>query len=218
MASTGVVLSLVLLASVTIGVFANDPDMLQDVCVADLPSATRVNGFTCKNIDQITAEDFFFAGIGQPGQITNNILRSKVTGANVQDIPGLNTLGVSMARVDFAPYGLNPPHIHPRATEMIFVLQGELLVGFITTNNKLISKVVKTGETFVFPRGLGHFQKNLSKYPAAVLAAFNSQLPGTQQFAAALFTSQPPVPNDVLAQAFNIDVKNVENIRAGLSS
>ncbi|CAO2838770.1 unnamed protein product [Amaranthus hypochondriacus] len=213
--ATGAVL--LMLLAFTIGVFANDSDMLQDVCVADRASEIFVNGFPCKNISMITAEDFFFAGIAQPGKITNNILGSKVTGANVQDIPGLNTLGVSMARVDFAPYGLNPPHIHPRATEMIFVIKGELYVGFITTNNKLISKVVKTGETFVFPRGLGHFQKNLSKHPTAVLAAFNSQLPGTQQFAASLFTSQPPVPNQILAQTFNINEKKVDMIRAGLS-
>ncbi|XP_010675520.1 germin-like protein subfamily 2 member 4 [Beta vulgaris subsp. vulgaris] len=207
----------VVLVAFAVGAFANDPDMLQDVCVADRTSGILVNGFTCKAISTISSGDFFFTGISQPGQITNNILGSKVTGANVQDIPGLNTLGVSMARIDFAPYGLNPPHVHPRATEMIFVLEGELYVGFITTNNKLISKVVKAGEVFVFPRGLAHFQKNMLKYPAAVLGAFNSQLPGTQQFAAALFSSSPSVPNDVLAQAFNIDEKDIEKIRDGLN-
>uniref|UniRef100_A0A803MKR9 Germin-like protein n=1 Tax=Chenopodium quinoa TaxID=63459 RepID=A0A803MKR9_CHEQI len=101
---------------------------------------------------------------------------------------------------------------------MIYILQGELYVGFITTNNKLVSKIVKAGEVFVFPRGLAHFQKNTSKYPTAVLAAFNSQLPGTQQFAAALFASKDPVPKDVLAQAFNIDEHEVEMIRAGLNN
>ncbi|XP_048497906.1 probable germin-like protein subfamily 2 member 5 [Beta vulgaris subsp. vulgaris] len=214
----------VLLAVFAIGAFANDPDMLQDVCVADCTSVLLinvlgilVNGYTCKNISTITPEDFFFAGISQPGQITNNILGSKGTKANVKDIPGLNTLGLSMSRVDFAPYGLNPPHVHPRASEMIFVLEGELYVGFITTNNKLISKVVKVGEVFVFPKGLAHFLKNMLKYPAAILAAFNSQLPGTQQLAAALFTSDPSVPNDVLAQAFNIEEKDIEKIRVGLT-
>ncbi|XP_021726715.1 germin-like protein subfamily 2 member 4 [Chenopodium quinoa] len=217
MAGVRAVVVLVVLLACTIGSFANDPDMLQDVCVADA-SGILVNGFPCKNISMITAEDFFFMGISKPGQITNKVLGSKVTGANVMDIPGLNTLGVSMARVDFAPYGLNPPHIHPRATEIIYVLEGELYVAFITTSNKLISKVVKAGEVFVFPRGLAHYQKNKSKYPASVIAAFNSQLPGTQQFAAALFTSNPPVSNDVLAQTFNIDEHNVEKIKAGLAA
>ncbi|KAL2920742.1 Germin-like protein subfamily 2 member 2 [Bienertia sinuspersici] len=215
MAGINAAIVVVLLAT-AVGTFANDPDMLQDVCVADQTSDILVNGFPCKNMTKVTAEDFFFTGISKSGD-TDNLLGSKVTGANVLNIPGLNTLGVSMARVDFAPYGLNPPHIHPRATEMIYVLKGELFVGFITTSNKFISKVVKTGEVFIFPKGLAHFQKNVSKKPTSVLAAFNSQLPGAQQFAAALFTSSPAVPNDVLAQAFNVDEHKIEMIREALN-
>ncbi|XP_074313422.1 germin-like protein subfamily 2 member 4 [Silene latifolia] len=209
---------LMVLLAITIGVFANDADMLQDVCVADLASTTLVNGFVCKNSTLASAEDFFFGGIAQPLPITNKVLNSIVTNVNVEKVPGLNTLGVSMARIDYGPGGLNPPHIHPRATEIIFVLTGQLKVGFITTKNVLISKTLNAGEVFVFPRGLVHFQKNPSKsYPASVIAGFNSQLPGTQQFAASLFTAKPPVPNDVLAQAFNIDSYLVDNIRAGLT-
>ena len=176
----------------------------------------KLNGFACKNAANITADDFFFSGISKPG-LTNNTMGSLVTGANVEKIPGLNTLGVSMGRIDFGPGGLNPPHTHPRATEMIFVLYGELDVGFITTSNKLISKHIKTGETFVFPRGLVHFQKNNGKKPAAVVTAFNSQLPGTQSIAATLFTSTPPVPNNVLTMAFQVGTKQVEKIRAKLA-
>jgi len=209
---------IVMLLGISIDVFASDADMLQDVCVADSTSATLVNGFVCKNQTKVTENDFFSNILAQPGVITNNILKALVTNANVEKIPGLNTLGVSMARIDYAPEGLNPPHIHPRATEIIYVLYGQLNVGFINTKNVLISKTLNTGEVFVFPRGLAHFQKNPSKeYPAAVIAGFNSQLPGTQQFAAALFTATPPVPNDVLAQALNIDDVQVESIRSGLT-
>ncbi|KAK9688894.1 hypothetical protein RND81_09G019400 [Saponaria officinalis] len=208
----------VMLLAITIGVFANDADMLQDVCVADLTSATLVNGFVCKNGTTVTENDFFSSLLAHPATITNNILKSIVTNANVEKIPGLNTLGVSMARIDYAPGGLNPPHIHPRATEIVFVLYGELNVGFINTKNVLISKKLNAGDVFVFPRGLAHFQKNPSyDKPAAVVAGFNSQLPGTQQYAAALFTSAPPVPNDVLAQAFNIHEHLVQEIRVGLT-
>ncbi|KAK9688899.1 hypothetical protein RND81_09G019900 [Saponaria officinalis] len=208
----------VMLLGITIGVFANDADMLQDICVADLTSATLVNGFVCKNATIATEKDFFSDLLAHPAKITNNILKSVVTNANVEKIPGLNTLGVSMARIDYAPSGLNPPHIHPRATEIIFVLYGKLNVGFITTTNVLISKTLNAGDVFVFPRGLAHFQKNPSYHkPAAVIAGFNSQLPGTQQYVAALFTSAPPVPNDVLAQAFNIHEHLVQEIRVGLT-
>ncbi|KAL2902604.1 Germin-like protein subfamily 2 member 4 [Bienertia sinuspersici] len=215
MGGVGTVVVVVLLAT-AISAFANDPDMLQDVCVADHTSEILVNGFPCKSMSNVTAEDFFFTGISKPGKI-NNLLGSKVTGANVKGIPGLNTLGVSMARVDFGPYGLNPPHIHPRATEIIFVLEGELYVGFITTSNKFISKFIKAGEVFVFPKGLAHFQKNTSKKQTSVIAAFNSQFPGAQQFVASLFTSTPPVPNLVLAQSLNIDLHEAEAIRVGLN-
>ncbi|VAH92634.1 unnamed protein product [Triticum turgidum subsp. durum] len=52
--------------------------------------------------------------------------RLGLTELDVAEWPGTNTLGVSMNRVDFAPGGTNPPHIHPRATEIGIVMKGEL--------------------------------------------------------------------------------------------
>ncbi|CAN6724422.1 unnamed protein product [Malus baccata var. baccata] len=139
------VFALFLVAFATVfGSSAADPDMLQDICVADLTAAVKVNGFVCKNAANATAEDFFFTGLAKPG-LTNNTFGSLVTLANVEKIPGLNTLGVSLARIDYAPGGINPPHTHPRATEIVFVLEGALDVGFITTANKFISKTIKQG-------------------------------------------------------------------------
>ncbi|XP_074331668.1 germin-like protein subfamily 2 member 1 [Apium graveolens] len=192
-----------------------DPELLQDVCVADLTSGVKINGFACK--ENFTADDFFFAGLSRPG-LTNNKFGSLVTAANVQMIPGLNTLGVSLSRIDFAPGGLNPPHTHPRATEIAFLLYGELEVGFITTTNTLYTKTIKTGEIFVFPRGLVHFQKNNGRVPAAAIVAFSSQLPGTQSIGATLFSAVPPVPDYVLAQAFQVGPQDVQRIKSGFAS
>ncbi|XP_010909621.1 germin-like protein 5-1 [Elaeis guineensis] len=214
MSTKSSLLALLALLFLVASSLAADPDMLQDLCVADLNSTVKVNGFACKA--NVSEGDFFFKGLATPGA-TNNTLGSLVTGANVEKIPGLNTLGVSMARIDYAPGGLNPPHTHPRATEIIFVLYGTLDVGFITTANKLITKNITMGEVFVFPRGLVHFQKNNGHVPAAVIAAFNSQLPGVQAIAATLFTASPPVPDVVLAQAFQISTEEVEKIKAGLA-
>ncbi|KAI9082488.1 hypothetical protein K1719_035357 [Acacia pycnantha] len=195
---------------------ASDPDDLQDLCVALPSSGVKVNGFACKNEANVTAEDFFFAGIAKPGVI-NNTVGSLVSAANVEKIPGLNTLGVSFSRIDFKPGGLNPPHTHPRATEAVFVLEGELSVGFVTTSNKLISKKIKLGEIFVFPKGLLHFQKNNADKPASLISAFNSQLPGTLSVAAALFTATPAVPDGVLSQTFQIATKEVDAIKSKLA-
>ncbi|WVZ72906.1 hypothetical protein U9M48_021293 [Paspalum notatum var. saurae] len=193
---------------------AGDPDLLQDICVADLTSSVKVNGFACKAT--VSEDDFYFKGLGAPGN-TNTTYGSVVTGANVATVPGLNTLGVSMSRIDYAPGGVNPPHTHPRATEMVFVLQGTLDVGFLTTANKLVAKTIAAGDAFVFPRGLVHFQKNSGDGPAAVISAFNSQLPGTQSIATTLFAATPDVPTSVLTKAFQVGTKEVDKIKSRLA-
>ncbi|PPR96571.1 hypothetical protein GOBAR_AA24095 [Gossypium barbadense] len=130
-----------------------DPDPLQDFCVANLSASISVNGFPCKPASEVTSDDFFFDGFTQEGN-TTNAFSSFLTPGNVLSFPGLNTLGISMNRVDFAPGGINPPHSHPRASEVGVVIEGKLLVGFVTTNNVYYSKVLTAGHMFAIPRGL----------------------------------------------------------------
>jgi quercetin dioxygenase-like cupin family protein len=51
----------------------------------------------------------------------------------------MNILGISMARLDFAKGGLIPPHTHPQATKIIFMVEGSLFVGFMSTNGTLFA-------------------------------------------------------------------------------
>ncbi|XP_034710746.1 putative germin-like protein 2-1 [Vitis riparia] len=202
---------IVLLAMAFSVASASDPSPLQDFCVAvnDTNETVFVNGKFCKDPKLATPNDFFFSGLRVPGN-TSNKLGSMVTPANVAQIPGLNTLGVSLARVDYAPYGLNPPHIHPRATEILTVLEGTLYVGFVTSNpeNRLISKVLYKGDVFVFPQGLIHFQLNVGTTNAVAIASLSSQNPGVITIANAVFGSKPAISADVLTKAFQVD-KNV---------
>ncbi|XP_077242828.1 putative germin-like protein 2-1 [Tasmannia lanceolata] len=195
--------------------FASDPSPLQDFCVAVPNSQVLVNGFVCKDPKLAQADDFFFTGLDKPGN-TSNQLGSKVTPVNVVQIPGLNTLGISMARIDFAPYGLNPPHTHPRATEILTVLEGTLYVGFVTSNpdNRLITKVLQKGDVFVFPEGLIHFQRNAGYGNAIAIAALSSQNPGVITIANAVFGSNPTISDDVLAKAFQVDKKVVDYLQS----
>ncbi|KMZ64484.1 Germin-like protein 8-11 [Zostera marina] len=129
------------------------------------------------------------------------------TPVNVAQIPGLNTLGISLVRIDFQPGGLNPPHTHPRTTELLTVLEGTLGVGFVTSNpeNRFISKVLKKGDVFTFPIGLIHFQINLGNDPVVAIAGLSSQNPGVITIADALFGSKPPIDVNVLTKAFSLD-------------
>ncbi|XP_077242818.1 putative germin-like protein 2-1 [Tasmannia lanceolata] len=208
----------VLLSLATSLTFASDPSPLQDFCVADNTSTVFVNGNVCKDPMLAQAGDFFFSGLDVPGN-TSNKQGSRVTPVNVLQIPGLNTLGISMARIDFAPYGLNPPHTHPRGTEIIVVQEGTLLVGFVTSNlangeNRFISKVLYKGDVFVFPIGLIHFQFNVGQTDAVAIAALSSQNPGVITIANAVFGSNPPISDDVLTKAFQLEKNVVDYLQA----
>uniref|UniRef100_A0A0D9VG39 Cupin type-1 domain-containing protein n=1 Tax=Leersia perrieri TaxID=77586 RepID=A0A0D9VG39_9ORYZ len=93
--------ALLALCSVLV-VAASDPSHLQDLCVADKSSPVRVNGVACKDAKDIIADYFFFSGLHMAGNTTNK-QGSNVTAVNVAQVPGLNTLGVSLARIDYAP-------------------------------------------------------------------------------------------------------------------
>ena len=194
--------------------FCSDPDPLQDFCVANLQSTgDSVNGFPCKPASNVTSDDFFFPGLSNEGN-TNNAFGSKVTSANVLTFPGLNTLGLSINRVDLAPGGLNPPHTHPRSSELVLVLKGQMLVGFVTTGNVFFSKTVKAGESFVIPRGLTHFQYNVGEGKAVAITVFDSQLPGAVVVPVTLFGSKPSIPDEVLAKTFQVDQQVVDAIKS----
>ncbi|XP_071717803.1 putative germin-like protein 2-1 [Rutidosis leptorrhynchoides] len=194
---------------------ASDPGPLQDFCVADLNNKVLVNGVVCKDPDQVKAEDFLFRGLNRMGN-TSNAVGSNVTAVTVTQLPGLNTLGISMARIDFAPWGINPPHTHPRATEILNVIEGSLQVGFVTSNpeNRLITTVLQKGDVFVFPEGLIHFQKNVGNGYALAIAGLSSQNPGVITIANAVFGSNPDVSADILAKAFQVDVNAVYQIQS----
>ncbi|KAL5837590.1 hypothetical protein ACOSQ3_014759 [Xanthoceras sorbifolium] len=196
---------------------ASDPSPLQDFCVAinDTKNAVFVNGKFCKDPKLATPNDFFFSGLNIP-RSTENLVGSTVTPVNVAQIAGLNTLGVSLVRIDYAPYGQNPPHTHPRASQILVVQEGTLYVGFVTSNpeNKLFTKVLNKGDVFVFPVGLIHFQFNIGKTNAVAFAALSSQNPGVITIANAVFGSDPAINPDLLARAFQLDQKVVKSLQA----
>ncbi|GJM93383.1 hypothetical protein PR202_ga09934 [Eleusine coracana subsp. coracana] len=179
----------------------SDPSPLQDFCVADLKATTPVDGFPCKPASTVVDDDFFSRAITASAS-TRNPFGVNATRATASTFPGLNTLGLSITRVDMAPGGLNPPHSHPRASELVMVLKGEVTVGFTTSANQLFSKAVRENELFVVPRGLQHFQLNTGAGDAVFVAMFDSQSPGAVTPTFSLFATKPAMPMEVLAKTF----------------
>ncbi|KAI7733422.1 hypothetical protein M8C21_005171 [Ambrosia artemisiifolia] len=141
----------------------------------------------------------------------------KVLKATMAEFPALNGQSVSYAVLEFPNNTVNPPHTHPRASELLFLLMGSLDVGFIdTTNNKLFTQKLQEGDIFVFPKGLVHFQFNSDvNNTALALSAFGSASPGTVSVPNSVFNST--IDDNVLALSFKTDVATIQKIKSGLS-
>ncbi|KAG5515963.1 hypothetical protein RHGRI_036857 [Rhododendron griersonianum] len=186
---------------------------LQDFCVADLTSNVVVNGFVCKNPSLVDANDFLFSGLQIKGN-TTNALGSAVSLVSVSRLPGLNTLGIAMARIDYARGGVIPPHTHPRATEIFTVIKGTIDVGFVTSANILLTKVLNEGDVYVFPQGLVHYQRNVGHGHAVAIVGLSSENPGVISIPNNLFGSKPAIPTDVLEKSFQVRKTVVEGIES----
>lgn len=59
------------------------------------------------------------------------------------------------------PCGMNTPHTHPRATEMLYVVNGTLSSGMIAENGaRFVFNTLEAGSAMLFPKGSIHFQQN----------------------------------------------------------
>ncbi|XP_002978995.2 germin-like protein subfamily T member 2 [Selaginella moellendorffii] len=194
-------------------VVSSDPDPLQDFCIGDLNIVPGINGFPCTNSSTVTVDDFIYSGIVNSSN-TTNINRSGAIFGTVLRFPGLNTLGLSIARLDFLPEGIIPPHTHPRASEMVYVEEGTVYAAIVTADNRLFARVMNRGEVMVIPRGLIHWQMNVGRTNAKIIATLNSQLPGIQFIARSMFGSRPEVPDEVLEKTFFLDERSIDQVRS----
>ncbi|KAL5791622.1 hypothetical protein ACOSP7_000216 [Xanthoceras sorbifolium] len=191
-----------------------DPDNLRDACPTDPTGKDTIfiNGLPCKNPATIIASDFKTSKLKNAGD-TDNYARSSVTIVTAFDFPGLNTLGLSVARTDLDVDGIVLPHSHPRASEMMFVFEGVVLAGFVDTNSKLFQKVLKAGDVFLFPRGLLHYCLNFGYDPATVFSVLNSQNPGVVSINDASFEPKFDTINKLVRKLISVsDDNHIPNV------
>ncbi|CAN4121383.1 unnamed protein product [Withania somnifera] len=190
---------------------ASDPDPIQDFCI---PSNTRTTSsynfvLPCKNSKLVTPDDFVFSGVKSPGNFSDTGLAAVLVSPSI--FPGLNMLGMSFVHVDLNTGGINPPHFHPRATEIAYIVHGKVYSGFVDSNNRVFSKVIEQGEVMIFPKGLVHFMMNVGENQATILGVFNSQNPGNMKIPATIFGSG--INDELLEKAFGLSLKQIVVIR-----
>ncbi|KAD5961878.1 hypothetical protein E3N88_13351 [Mikania micrantha] len=182
---------------------SSDPDILTDYVLPPNTTVTDANYFTYTGVRSIVNATY-------PTKFT-------VVKASLKEFPGLLGQSVSYAVLEFPAGSINPLHIHPRAAELLFVIAGSLQVGFVDTTNTLFGQKLETGDMFVFPKGLVHFQYNSnSTEPALAVSAFGSASAGTQSIANSVFNST--IYNGILAESFKTTEDVVEKIESGLKS
>ncbi|KAL6220921.1 hypothetical protein ACLB2K_008674 [Fragaria x ananassa] len=186
---------------------------VQDFCVADYKAPEGPAGYSCKKPAKVTVDDFVFSGLGVAGN-TTNIIKAAVTPAFAAQFPGVNGLGISLARLDLAPGGVIPFHTHPGASEVLLVTQGAIVAGFISSANTVYLKTLKKGDIMVFPQGLLHFQVNGGGSSAVAFVSFSSPSPGLQILDFALF--QNDLPTSLVASTTFLDVAQIKKLKGVL--
>ena len=184
-----------------------------DFCVGDLAAPEGPAGFSCKKAEKVTVDDFVFSGLGKAGN-TSNIIHAAVTPAFATQFPGLNGLGLSLARLDLDIGGVIPMHTHPAASEVLLVTQGKICAGFISSANAVYFKTLVKGDIMVFPRGLLHFQLNAGGGTAIAYVSFSSPLPGLQILDYALFGND--LPTELVTGTTFLDEAQVKKLKAVL--
>ncbi|XP_074315867.1 auxin-binding protein ABP19a-like [Silene latifolia] len=185
-----------------------------DFCVADFNFPVGPAGFPCKNPANLSVNDFVFSGLGVAGN-TSNIFNVAVTSANDNSFPGVNGLGISMARLDIGVGGVVPLHTH-RASEVIIVIHGTIIAGFIASDNTVYFKTLNKGDVMIFPQSLLHFQVNIGKNQALAFVSLNSAHAGFQFTSASLGGND--LPTEIIEKITLLDsqqIKTLKNVFGG---
>jgi len=180
-----------------------------DFCVGD-PSLPRgPSGYSCKDPSNVTVDDFIYTGF-RVGGPTTNTFKNNVNLAFSDAYPALNGLGISMARLDFGVGGAIPIHTH-RTSEVLILVKGSIIAGFIDTNNTAYYKTLQVGDVMIFPENMLHFQVNVGDTPALAFVSLNGANPAIQMVSFSLFAGN--LPAELAEQTMLMSHKEVMRLK-----
>ena len=200
------VLVVLALSASPLAVVAGDPDILTDYIVPLGASPGNITG-------QFFTYTGLRASLAAPAPAPGASFTA--TKASMAEFPALNGQSVSYAALSFPAGSVNPTHTHPRASELLLLVEGALSVGFVDTAGKLFTQDLATGDMFVFPKGTVHWQCNKGTEPARALSAFGSAAAGLVSIPVTVFGTG--IDDTVLAKSFKTDVATVQKLKAALT-
>ncbi|CAO2654375.1 Nn.00g111080.m01.CDS01 [Neocucurbitaria sp. VM-36] len=129
--------------------------------------------------------------------------------ADAATFPALTNLGISIALLKLAPCGMLPPHLHPRATNLVTAITGNTTSWMIGENGVKTMRVdLIPMRMTIFPQGSLHVMQNNDCEPALLISALNSDDSGTLNILPSLWT----VPQDIIQAGFGDFALNTEDL------
>ena len=161
--------------------------------------------------NRFQVEDFVVDLFDFSGDNVNRGTGGNITRFNIENKPALQGAGASLAALHVSPCSINLPHTHPRATEMLFVSEGNnIITGFVLENgSKTFVTTLRKGQAILYPHGAIHFQINNSCQKAIMIPSFNNEDPGINTVLNNLFTFS----NDILEATSNLSEDQIQFIR-----
>ena len=133
-----------------------------------------------------------------------------------EELSSLSGEGVAFGYFNLDGCAINLPHVHPRATELLYVIRGNnLATGFVEENGgRTIQNDISEGMVTFFPQGLIHYQQNLDCEPAEYISALNSDDPGVLTIS----TRTLALPDEALQAMLNLNAGQLATLREGIPS
>ena len=121
-----------------------------------------------------------------------DVARQKSKGGNQVSakeatFPALSGIPQTLTMITLEPCGMLPPHVHPRGSEFVFVLEGNVMTQFLPEGgNAVVTNQLTPYTATVFPQGTIHANFNPFCNEAKFITSFPTSDAGIEQ-AAGLF-------------------------------
>ncbi|EUC49862.1 hypothetical protein COCMIDRAFT_83621 [Bipolaris oryzae ATCC 44560] len=132
-----------------------------------------------------------------------------VINADAATFPAVTGLGSSVALLKLAPCGMLPPHLHPRATNIVTAITGNTTTWMIGENGVGVRRVeLLPMMVTVFPQASLHMMQNNDCEPSLLISSLNSDDSGTLNILPSLWS----VPQDIIGAGFGNDAFNAADV------
>jgi len=179
---------------------------------ADLLESLQKAPTRLARLNVLNDTDWLFDFTSSPSTVST--AGGNITAANVANFPALFANGLAMTVGQMAPCGLNTPHTHPRATEILYLVSGTMEAGFIEENGaRFVKNNLTPGQGTLFPQGSIHYQINTGCDPVLFVAVLNNEDPGTSQIAQRFFGLPQNITQATLG---DIGLQEVNDLSTGI--